>query len=178
MCVRESQEALTVCPSDATLLGSAQPCLSHTSVTHSRLMKATAALIHVDAFTISIRHCSFSLNLHPHLHFQLRNWMGHWFSAGRRVGWKCTYFFLMSTKSTIKSKLEFFFQWWYFQNPGSGFSFLLLITLFSFLFSDSGERYVDSLDSMPSYRQHTNRKVSLATLFTFILIAVIFIYFA
>lgn len=106
MCVCVSQEALTVRPSDATLLGFAQPCLSHMSVTHGGLMKATAALIHVDAFTNSTRHCSFSLNLHTHLHFQLRNWTGHWFSVWRR-GPKCTYFCLMSTKSTIKGKLDF-----------------------------------------------------------------------
>lgn len=97
-------------PSDATLLGSPQPCLSHTSVTHSGLMKATAALIHVDAFTISITRCTFT-SFTPTFTLPALKLDGTLIFCWKKGGVKMhTYLFissLMSTKSTIKGKLAY-----------------------------------------------------------------------
>lgn len=70
----------------------------------------------------------------------------------------------MSTKSTIKGKLDFSPRV-VLSKPGLVFNFYSVITLLTFLYSDSGEEYSDSLNSVASgaasYRQSANRKVGL-----------------
>lgn len=70
----------------------------------------------------------------------------------------------MSTKSTIKGKLDFSPRV-VFSQPGLAFRFYSVITPLTFLYSDSGEEYSDSLDSVASgaasCRQSANRRVGL-----------------
>lgn len=59
------------------------------------------------------------------------------------------FFSLMSTKSTIKGKLEYVFSGGTL-GPCLWFSFWTGLTTLTFLCSDSGDEYVDSLNSVHS----------------------------
>lgn len=78
--------------------------------------------------------------------------------------------FFMSTKSTMKGKLEIYpvvvlpeLERWVRPLPCSNYSHFFFF--FFFFGINSGEEYPDSLNSVPSgtapYRQHPNRKVGL-----------------
>lgn len=89
--------------------------------------------------------------------------MGHWFLLEEGMGEM--HIFFMSTKSTMKGKLEIYpvvvlpeLERWVRPLPCGNYSHF-------FFCIDSGEEYSDSLNSVPSgtapYRQHPNRKVGL-----------------